>query len=182
VGMRLSGFGCLIAAWMLACAVPCAGQQGESKAATRLTSGRDYQVPAGTLLSIELRTAIASDSSQPPDPIRGVLSAPLTFDGVELVPAGATVIGTITDAAPALRKTDRARLAFRFNVLEHPETGSRVPLKTEIRVFEVEALKKGEKKKAGEGAAAFNQVRFDPGASVYASLREPFVVRIPDPK
>jgi hypothetical protein len=125
---------------------------------------------------------MASDSSQPPDPIRGVLSSPLTFDGVELVPAGATILGTITEAVPALRRTDRARLAFRFNVLEHPQTGSRVPLKTEIRVFEVEALKKGEKKKAAEGAAAYNQVRLDPGASVYASLREPFIVRIPSPR
>jgi hypothetical protein len=136
----------------------------------------DYQVPAGTMLFIELRTPLASDSSQPQDPIRGVLKSAISIDGTELVPAGATVLGAVTDAEAAARKTDRARLALRFNVLEHPQTGSRVPIRTEIRTFAVEA---GKKKKNAEGTAAFNQVRLEPGADVSASLREPFLVRIP---
>jgi hypothetical protein len=139
-------------------------------------SGADYQVPAGTLLSIELKTPMASDTSQPLDPIRGVLKSAISIDGVELVPAGAVLLGTVTDAAAAASKADRARLAFRFNVLEHPETGSRVPIRTEVRVVSVDA---GKKKKGADGTAAFNQVRFDAGADVSASLREPFLVRIP---
>ncbi|HEY7501763.1 MAG TPA: hypothetical protein VH740_24805 [Vicinamibacterales bacterium] len=136
----------------------------------------DYQVPAGTLLSIELRTPLASDASQPQEPIRGVLKSAISMDGVELVPAGSVLLGTVTDAAAALSKSDRARLALRFNVLEHAETGSRVPIRTEVRTFAVDA---GKKKKGAEGAAAFNQVRLDAGADVSASLREPFLVRIP---
>jgi hypothetical protein len=138
--------------------------------------GTDYQVPAGTLLSIALKTPLASDTTQPQEPIRGVLKSSISMDGVELVPAGAVVLGTVTDAAPAASRGDRARLAFRFNVLEHPETGSRVPIGTEIRTFAVDA---GKKKKGAEGTAAFNQVRLEAGADVSSSLREPFVVRIP---
>ena len=101
----------------------------------------------------------------------------MTSDGVELVPSGAVVLGTVTEAAPALHKKDRARVAFRFDVLEHPLTDSRVAIRTETRVLEVEA---GKKKRAAEGPAAFNQIRLEPGSDVSMSLREPFLVRIPD--
>jgi hypothetical protein len=138
----------------------------------------DHQVPAGTRLFIELRTPVASDESEPQDPVRGVLKSAITADGLELVPAGATVFGDVVDASPALRKNDRARLALRFTVLEHPRTGSRVPIRTEVLTFAVDA---GKKKKGAEGAAAFSQVRLDAGADVSLSLREPFLVRIPRP-
>jgi hypothetical protein len=83
----------------------------------------------------------------------------------------------VTDAAPALQKKDRARLAFRFNVIEHPFTGSRVAIRTETRALDVEA---GKKNPGAEGAAAFNQIRLEPGSDVSVSLREPFLVRIPN--
>ena len=140
-------------------------------------SYQDYQVPAGTWLSIELRTRITSDTSQRSDAIWGVLTSGLTVDGVEVLPSGAVALGTVTDAAPALQKKDRARLAFRFNVIEHPFTGSRVAIRTETRALEVEA---GKKNPGAEGAAAFNQIRLEPGSDVSVSLREPFLVRIPN--
>ena len=140
-------------------------------------SYQDYQVPAGTWLFIELRTPITSDTSQRSDAIRGVLKSAVTSDGVELVPPGAVLLGTVTEATPALHKKDRARVAFRFNVLEHPLTDSRVAIRTETRVLEVEA---GKKKRAAEGAAAFNQIRLEPGSDVAMPLHEPFLVRIPD--
>jgi hypothetical protein len=147
----------------------------------RLHSGRsaDHQVPAGTLLSIELRTALSSDTSTPHEAIRGVLTSAITVDDVELVPAGAVLLGTVTDVVPAVSRFDRARLAFRFHVLEHPGTGSRVPIKTEVKTYAVDA---GKRKKGAEGTAAFNQVRLDAGAHVSAFLREPFLVRIPSAK
>jgi hypothetical protein len=140
-------------------------------------SYQDYQVPAGTWLSIELRTRITSDTSQRSDAIWGVLTSGLTVDGVEVVPSGAVALGTVTDAAPALQKKDHARVAFRFNVIEHPFTGSRVAIRTETRALEVEA---GKKNPGAEGAAAFNQIRLEPGSDVSVSLREPFLVRIPN--
>ena len=154
-----------------------APQKRDPKSPGRRTSYQDYQVPAGTWLPIELRTPIASDTSQRADAIRGVLKSALTIDDVELVPSGAVVFGTVTDVAPALRKTDRARVAVRFNVIEHPGTGSRVGIRTETRAFEVDA---GKKNPGADGAAAFNQIRLERGADVSVSLLEPFLVRIPD--
>jgi len=154
-----------------------AAPKREAKSRGRRASYQDYQVPAGSLLSIELRTPIASDTSQRSDAIRGVLTSALTIDGIELVPSGALVFGTVTDAAPALRKADRARVAFRFNLLEHPVTGSRVAIRTETRALEVDA---GKKIRGADGPAAFNQIRLESGADVSVSLREPFLVRIPD--
>jgi hypothetical protein len=151
------------------------GAQGQSP--PRRPGFQDHQVPAGTWLFLELRTPIASDTSQPSDAIRGVLKSPLTSDGVELVPSGAVVLGTVTEAAPALHRRDRARVAFRFHVLEHPTTGSRVSIRSETRVLEVEG---GKKIKDAEGAAAFNQIRLKHGDDVSVSLREPFLVRIPE--
>jgi hypothetical protein len=58
-----------------------------------------------------------------------------------------------------------------------PDTGSRVSIRTETRVLEVEA---GKKNRGAEGPAAFTQVRLDAGTDVSVSLREPFLVRIPD--
>ncbi len=142
-------------------------------------SNSDYQVPAGTRLSIELRTPLASDTSEPQEPIRGVLKSAISVDGVELVPAGAVLLGTVVDAAAAESKADRARLSLRFHVLEHPETGSRVPITTEVRTYAVDA---GKKKKGAEGTAAFNQVRLEAGTDVSSSLRAPFLVRIPQAK
>ena len=153
-----------------------APQKRNPKTSGGRASYQDYQVPAGTWLAIELRTPIASDTSQRADAIRGVLKSALTIDDVELVPSGAVVFGTVTDVAPALRKTDRARVAFRFNVIEHPGTGSRVGIRTEIREFEVDA---GRKNPGADGAAAFNQIRLERGADVSVSLLEPFLVRIP---
>jgi hypothetical protein len=153
-----------------------AARESKSTDAQKRGSYQDYQVPAGTWLFIELRTPITSDTSQRSDAIRGVLKAAVTSDDVELVPSGAVVLGTVTEAAPALHKKDRARVAFRFNVLEHPSTGSRVAISTETRALEVEA---GKKKPAAEGPAAFNQIRLEPGSDVSMSLREPFLVRIP---
>ena len=135
-------------------------------------SNSDYQVPAGTRLSIELRTPLASDTSEPQEPIRGVLKSAISVDGVELVPAGAVLLGTVVDAAAAESKADRARLSLRFHVLEHPETGSRVPITTEVRTYAVDA---GKKKKGAEGTAAFNQVRLEAGTDVSSSLRAPFL-------
>jgi hypothetical protein len=142
----------------------------------RAAAAQEFQVPAGTALFIELRTAIASDTSKPLEPIRAVLASAVVIDGVELVPAGATIHGTITDVDAAFRKTDVSRLAFRFHVLEHPQTGSRVPIKTEVRAYAVDA---GKKKKDAVGTAAFNQVTLPIGSAVTISLREPFLVRIP---
>jgi hypothetical protein len=94
-------------------------------------------------------------------------------DGVELVPAGAPVLGTIVEATPTSKPKDRGRLSFRFHVIEHPETGSRVSIRTES--IEVEGtLADPKHPKKGEG-----EVRLAPGDDVSVSTLAPFLVFIP---
>ena len=136
---------------------------------------RDYRVPAGTLLAIELRSTLTSMASRPQDPVRGRLRRALIVNGVELVPEGATVLGTVTDVTQAVREPERSRIAVRFNILEHPGTGSRVSLKTvELAFLSPAAVGRRLKPDAPD-----TQVRLAPGVDVSASLLEPFTVRIP---
>jgi hypothetical protein len=166
---------CLVALGMLTAPVG-ASTSADQKSSKRRPTHQDYRVPAGTPLDIELRSPLGSDVSRPEDPVRGVLRSSLTAEGVELVPAGAVVFGKVTAAEAAVRKTDVGHLAFRFDVLEHPATNSRVPIRTEIIVLE-RVGDPGKKSKGGK--AVVNHIRLDAGTPISTSLREPFTVRIP---
>jgi len=73
------------------------------------TRYRDYQVPAGTYLQVELRTNLSSNSNAVSDPVDGRLRLPLTAEGVELVPAGATLLGSVSEVEPAGKKSPAPR-------------------------------------------------------------------------
>lgn len=149
--------------------------QARAKAPAGNRAGRkaaryeSYQVPAGTPLSLELRTALNSNSSRPRDQVRGRLRHALTVEGVELVPAGSAVLGTVQETAPAGLKA-RGFITFEFHVIEHPDTKSLATIRTTALTFHSEP---GEKKKT------FKEVQLDPGADVDVSLLAPLVVRIP---
>jgi hypothetical protein len=122
-------------------------------------------------MEIELRTSLACSTSEVQDEIRGRLTLPLSVDGVEVVPAGATVRGVVTEVERSGRVKGLARLAFRFSVLEHPTTGSRVGIRTATIIREAKAAKKKD--------AATIDVQIPSGSVVAARLEEPFLVRIP---
>jgi hypothetical protein len=142
---------------------------------SRKPSGRgprfnDYQVAAGTAVSIELRTRLSSNGSQRADAIEGRLLRPLVAgNGVELVPAGATVLGTVSEAEPAGVKRP-GRVAFTFQIIEHPETGSRATIKTATLAFESQPPAKGK---------LFDDVRIEKGADASVLLLAPLLVSIP---
>ena len=130
----------------------------------------EYQVPAGTTLPIVLRTPLSSNGNRAADTIEGRLLRPLaTRDGIELVPAGAAVLGTISEAEPAGAK-QRGRLAFSFHVVEHPETGSRAMIKATTLTYQSEIPVKGN---------VFSEVRLERGADASVLLLAPLLVRIP---
>lgn len=130
----------------------------------------EHQVAAGTTLPIELRTRLSSNVNEAGDGIEGRLLRPLTTrDGVELVPAGAVVSGTVKVAEPAGLK-QRGKLAFTFHVVEHPETGSRAMIKASVLTFESDFPAKGN---------LFGEVRLEKGRDSSVLLLAPLVVRIP---
>jgi hypothetical protein len=133
----------------------------------------DHQVAAGTYLEIELRTSLSSNTSNAGDPVDGRLRLPLTSaDGVELVPAGATVLGTVSEAEPAGKKL-RGRLVFAFHVIKHPETGSLATIKARPLTFVSDPPKKGN---------LYQEVKLEKGFETSVSLTAPLVVRISSAK
>jgi hypothetical protein len=133
------------------------------------TGHTDYRVPAGTHLEIELRSNLASNSSAVGDPVDGRLRFPLTSDGVELVPAGAKVLGTLSEVESAGKK-QRGRLVFAFHLLEHPGTGSLATIKSTVLTFASPPPKKGN---------VYAELRLEKGQEVSVSLLAPLTVRLP---
>lgn len=130
----------------------------------------EYKVPAGTTLPIVLRTRLSSNFNRPADVLEGRLLRPLaSSDGVELVPAGATVLGTITEAEPAGVRQP-GRLVFTFQVIEHPETGSRATIRAAQLTFQSQPPGKGN---------VFADVQLEKGMDASVLLLDPLLVRIP---
>ena len=106
----------------------------------------------GARLSIELRTAHATDTSTVEERVRGVLRQPLIVDGVEVVPAGAAVSGAITETERAGKVKGRAHLALRFTSITVDDADLRVT--TDRIARDAESTKKEDAAKIGIGAGA----------------------------
>lgn len=129
----------------------------------------DYQIPAGAVIRVELRTTIGSASSAAGDQVDAGLAEPVMRDGVELLPVGSMVRGTIVDALPSSRHASRGRVAFAFFVIEHARTGSRAAIKS--RPITVDASPPVDKRPMDVMLAA--------GHRMNVILAEPLLVRIP---
>jgi len=113
---------------------------------------REVTIPSGTRLSIEVRTSVASDTSQVEDRVAGVLLRAVAVDGAEVLPAGTALRGAVTDAQRSARVKGRARLAVRFTSLTFDDEELRVTSAPIVR--EAEGTKKEDAAKIGIGAGA----------------------------
>ncbi len=113
---------------------------------------REVTIPSGTALSVELRTAVASNTSAVEDRVQGVLRRALIVDGEEIVPAGASMSGIVTEALRSARVKGRARLALRFTSLTVDDTPTTIGTAAIAR--EAEGTKKEDAGKIGLGAGA----------------------------
>lgn len=145
------------------------------KAAARPTPAKargrydDYQVAAGTPLTIQLRTTVDSASVHAGDSVRGTLLDAVSQDGFELIPKGSTVHGKVAAVQPASRENRAGRLVLEFNVIEHFETRSLATIETRAVPFDAMP---GPKEK-------FRDVRVESGERVTATLASPLKVRLP---
>ena len=137
---------------------------------------QQFVVPAGTTLSIEVRSALRSDGSKPAEQVTGRLVLPLASGGTTVVPAGAPVMGSIAAVEPADRSAP-GRIELQFHVIEHPETRSKATIRTTGVTVQGERLKK--KKRFGVTAVELTDARLEPGTVVSCSLLAPLVVFIP---
>jgi hypothetical protein len=124
------------------------------KPAAPLPRYRDVTLPAGTVLPIELRTTVASETSRVEDPVRGTIRRAVTVNGAEVIPAGATVVGSVTQATRSGRTKGLARVAFRFSTLDLSGDAERIPIRTAAVAREAKATKTKDAAKIGGGAAA----------------------------
>jgi hypothetical protein len=114
----------------------------------------EVTVPSGTTLSIELRTGVASDTSTVEETVRGVLRRPLIVDGVEAVPAGAALTGSITAADRSARVKGRARLALRFTSITVDDEAQPIATAAISRVAQGPTREDAAKIGVGAGAGA----------------------------
>lgn len=96
----------------------------------RVAEWGEVTIPAGTILKVNLNTAVGSDTSRVEDPVRGTLRSPVTIKGLQALPAGTAVSGYVTDAARSAKVKGRARVAFRFTRLDPPGPDDSMTIRT----------------------------------------------------
>lgn len=128
------------------------GAMKKAAAAVGVPTYREVTLPAGTTLPLDLQTAVASDTSQVEDAVRGTLRRAITVHGSQVLPAGTEVVGAVTRVERSGRVKGRARFAFRFTSLEH--AGERYNIRTEPVARIAPATKGEDATKIGIGAGA----------------------------
>lgn len=157
---------------------PTAGPQqsatGSPGSAKKRAAAMDlYQVPAGTPLFVQMRTALNSATSEVDDEVRATLRSAVTQDGVELVPVGSVMHGKVVDVTPASPRQRRGQIAIAFYVIEHAETGSRAPIVTRVR--RIDAVPPDSRSAPKRPL----QAQVSAGDAMTLALAEPLIVRIP---
>lgn len=130
-------------------------RNNEPAAARRTTTparARTVTIPDGTTLSVELGSALASDTSRVEQDVTGTIDAPVVIDEVTVIPSGSRLRGYVTSAKESGDVKGRAELGFRFTSLTvGPVT---YDISTQPIFYRAESNKKDDAMKIGVGAAA----------------------------
>lgn len=131
----------------------------------------DYQMPAGTVVGGKLETTVHSATSGVGDQVDARLTESIVRDGVELIPAGSVMHGTVVEAFAANPREPRGRIAIAFFVIEHAATNSRAAIKT--RTIALDGPPPLEKKPKPA------DVQLTAGQALNVVLTDPLLIRIP---
>lgn len=74
-------------------------------------------IPAGTELTLALDTTLSSETSQAGDSFSATVVEPIVVESREVIAAGSTIEGKVTEASPAKRGAGKATLALSFSHL-----------------------------------------------------------------
>jgi hypothetical protein len=135
-----------------ATATPAPTGSGPSVGEATEPESREVTVPAGTVLPLTLRTTVGSDTSDPEDPVRATLRAPVKVGGIQALPAGTVVTGHVTHAERSGRVKGRAQIAFRFTRVDLPGEGGVSNIRTGTVARTAPATKKRDAATIGGGA------------------------------
>ncbi len=114
---------------------------------------REVTIPAGTVLPLTLKSTVSSESSHIEDPVHATLRRPIRVQGLTAIPAGAAVIGHVTNAKRSARVKGRAQIGFRFTQLDLPGEGGREAIRTSAVGRVAPGTKKRDAAEIGGGAA-----------------------------
>lgn len=84
-------------------------------------------VPAGTVMEVELLEGLSSQTSEAGDIVRARIASDVATDGAVGIPAGSEILGVVTEAVPLGKVGGRARLGLKFTDLVLPN-GRTVPI------------------------------------------------------
>lgn len=111
---------------------------------------QEVTVATGTVLNLELLTALSSESSTVETPVRARLREAVVVDGHTALPAGAVLTGVVTEAARSGRVQGRARLSISFTEVELSQGRER--LRTTPVTFEADGTVREDAARVGVGA------------------------------
>lgn len=141
---------------------------------------RDFKLPAGTVLSVQLRTPINSGVSRVDEPVTAELRESVTRDSVELIPVGSVMFGKVAEVTSAAPRNLLGRIVLAFHVIEHAETGHRAMIASRLVAFEAVVPE------PPEAAPRRRKAKKEPidaelpvGQAFTVTLAEPLLIRIP---
>jgi len=188
-------------------AAPAAPTEPPKPAAPPPPQFREVTVPAGTSITLKLETRISSANSKAEDPVSGTLTKPVVVSGTTVIPAGASISGSVLEANRSGRVKGRANIALSFDRVDI--RGERHDIRTERISMEAGSSTKQDVKKgavgagvgaivggiAGGGSGAAigagvggagtvlatrgQEVELAPGTSVTARLSQALMVQVP---
>ena len=88
-------------------------------------------VPAGTVMEVELLEGLSSQTSEVGDIFRARVASDVASDGAVGIPAGSEIVGVVTEAVPVGKIGGRARLGLKFTDLVLPN-GKTVPINASL--------------------------------------------------
>lgn len=103
---------------------------GANTATTPNLQGRVAYLPAGLTFPVQLQTSISTDVARPGDTVQATLSQPIQL-GNSIIPAGSTIIGSVTNAKSGGFMGRSGMLTMKFNRLRTP-SGLETPLSASI--------------------------------------------------
>lgn len=92
--------------------------------------GRVAFVPAGMTFPVQLTTSISTEAARPGDMVQATISQPLYLGG-SVIPAGTTVIGSVTEAKAGGFLGRAGTLGIKFNRIRTPN-GVEAPMSAHI--------------------------------------------------
>jgi hypothetical protein len=103
---------------------------------------REITLPAGTVLRLRTSRAFGSDISRAEQPVTATLARGVWLNGREVLPAGSTAYGVVTEARRSGKVKGRARVGVRFTEIAPRGDNERYRMRTHPRTAVAPATKK----------------------------------------